>query len=81
VRRVGVREFRDKATQYLAGGEPLVVERHGRPIGFYIPATARRDEELREALKRLEEAVEQVLEESGLTEEELSQAFDLRHKA
>jgi hypothetical protein len=58
----------------------LVVERHGRPIGFYIPAAARRDEELREALKRLEQVVEEVLDQTGLTEEELSQAFDLRRQ-
>lgn len=77
MRHVGVREFRDRATQYLSGGEVLVVERHGRPIGFYIPA-ARRDAELRDALKQLEETVEQVIEESGLNEEELSQAFDPR---
>jgi hypothetical protein len=80
MRRVGVREFRDRATHYLSGDEVLVVERHGRPIGFYIPAASRRDEELREALRRLEQTVEQVLEQSSLTEEELSQAFDLRRQ-
>ena len=41
MRHVGVREFRDHATWYLAGDEVLVVERNGRPIGVYIPAGAR----------------------------------------
>jgi hypothetical protein len=35
---VGVREFRNQATQYLAGDEVLAIERHGQPIGFYISA-------------------------------------------
>ena len=37
MKRVGIREFRDRASQYLASNEVLTVERHGRPIGFYIP--------------------------------------------
>jgi hypothetical protein len=80
MRRVGVREFRDRATKYLAGSEVLVVERHGRPIGFYIPAASKKDEELRTALTRLEDAVERVLAESGLDEAELSALFDLRQQ-
>ena len=33
MRAIGVREFRDQATSILAGGETLVIERHGKPIG------------------------------------------------
>jgi antitoxin (DNA-binding transcriptional repressor) of toxin-antitoxin stability system len=41
VRAIGVREFRDKASSILAGGETLVIERHGEPIGFFVPITAK----------------------------------------
>ena len=37
MKHVGIREFRDRASHYLASREVLTVERHGRPIGFYIP--------------------------------------------
>ncbi len=37
MKQVGIREFRDHATKYLAGDEVLAIERHGQPIGFYIP--------------------------------------------
>jgi hypothetical protein len=80
MQRVGVREFRDRATKYLAGNEILVVERHGRPIGFYIPAASKKDEDLQSALARLEAAVERVLAESGMDEAELSALFDLRRQ-
>ncbi len=53
---VGVREFRDHATKYLAGPETVAVNRHGRVIGFYIPL--KRDEyEVRRAVAQLGQAV------------------------
>jgi antitoxin (DNA-binding transcriptional repressor) of toxin-antitoxin stability system len=81
MKRVGVREFRDHATRYLSQGEILAVERHGRPIGFFIPARASAEEDVRQALERLHRVVEQVLAQSGMTEDELSQALDLNQPA
>ncbi len=81
VKRVGVKEFRDRATGYFKEAEPIAVERHGRLIGFYIPVEPKRtvqDEvELKEALARLDASVKRVLEESGMTEDELADYFDL----
>jgi hypothetical protein len=80
MKRVGVREFRDRATKYLASDEPIAVERHGRPIGFYIPVKRADDEEVREALDALDRAVKQVLEETGMTEDELVRALDISRR-
>lgn len=77
MKRVGIREFRDRASRYLAGGEVLAVERHGKPIGFYIPLRPGTDDEIRVARERLDRAVEQVRAETGLTEDELADMFDL----
>lgn len=77
MKRVGVREFRDRATQYLASDEVLSIERHGQPIGFYIPTGKSRRESFQEALARLEQSVRRVLTETGITEEELVRLFDL----
>ncbi|MGH3089126.1 MAG: hypothetical protein ACRDSJ_17655 [Rubrobacteraceae bacterium] len=81
MKHVGVREFRDRATGFLKEAEPIAIERHGRLIGFYIPVApkrdARRQAELEEALKRLEASVARALEESGMTEDELADYFDL----
>lgn len=79
MRHVGVREFRDKATTWLKGSQPLAVERHGKVVGFYIPVEQPRpeSEQFRAALLKLEQTVEEVLEETGMSEDELAEAFDL----
>ena len=41
MRSVGVREFRDQATSMMGAGETLIIERHGEPIGFYVPIAAK----------------------------------------
>ena len=83
VRHVGVREFRDRATGLLREAEPIAVERHGKVIGFYIPVESKKgnDEELKEALARLDASVKRVLEETGMTEDELAGYFDLSRSA
>ena len=77
MRHVGVREFRDKATTYLSGNEVLSVEKHGRPIGYYIPAPRAGKEERQAAMAQFNVAVQRFLEESGLTEDELADYLDL----
>ena len=77
MKRVGIRDFRDHATRYLADGEVLAIERHGQPIGFYIPVAANPHESFTQALERLERTVQQVLAETGISEDELSRLYDL----
>jgi antitoxin (DNA-binding transcriptional repressor) of toxin-antitoxin stability system len=77
MKSVGVKEFRDHATAYLSGSDAVAVSKHGRVIGLYIPLE-RDDDEARRAVAQLGEAVERVLAETGMTEDELSLKFDLR---
>lgn len=77
MKRVGVRELRDHATGYFAGDEPVAIEQHGEPIGFYIPTGTGNRQSFSRALHPLEEAVQRVLAESGLSEEALSKLYDL----
>jgi len=77
MRHVGVREFRDKATAYLSGNEVLTVEKHGQPIGYYIPVPKVNPVETQEALARFNAAVKRLLNESGMTQEELADFLDL----
>ena len=77
LKSIGVREFRDHATTYLSGSDPVAVSKHGQVIGFYIPLE--RDwEPLQRAVKKLGGTVDRILEQTGMTEEELAQLFDLR---
>ncbi|HZU72731.1 MAG TPA: hypothetical protein VE990_08170 [Acidimicrobiales bacterium] len=71
MRHVGVREFKNQATALMASGETIVVERHGKPIGFFVPLTAKDRQAGREALGELGRVVEDILAKTGLTEDEL----------
>ena len=69
---VGVREFRNHASRYLSGDEPLAVRRHGRVLGFYVPVRQKSDtEELRVALREAQEGLVELRGATGLSEEEL----------
>lgn len=75
MRNVGVRDFRDHATKYLAGDQPLAVERHGKVIGLYFPVRADKDE-ARRALDRIETTVDELLARTGMTEQEFADALE-----
>jgi len=69
---VGVREFRDHASTYLYGDEPLAVRRHGHLLGFYVPVKRKSDaEELRAAMREARDSLAELRRESGLSEKEL----------
>ena len=80
MKSVGIREFRDKASQYLASREVVAVKRHGKLVGFYVPVEQSDEAEIAQALQRLSETVETAKRESGLDEDALSRALDLSQK-
>ncbi len=77
MRSVGVREFRDQATTLMKLGETIRIERHGKPVGFFVPVpTPKHDRrEIDESLDRVGEVVERVLAQTGLDEEDLVRAL------
>ena len=77
LKNVGVREFRDHATAYLSGSDPVAVSKHGRVIGFYIPLD-RDEDEVRRVVSKLGQSVQRILHETGMSEDELAGLFDLR---
>ena len=80
MKSVGIREFRDKASQYLASTEVLAVKRHGKLVGFYLPVEQSDDLEIEQALQRLSKTIDLAKKESGLDEDILSRALDLSQK-
>ena len=77
MKSVGIREFRDKASQYLSSREVVAVKRHGKLVGFYIPVTQSEEIEIEQALQRLNQTVEKAMAESGMDEDTLARALDL----
>jgi len=76
VKHIGVREFRDNASAFLAGSEPVAIERHGHLLGFFIPVKPDPTERQR-ALKRLEKSVQSVIAEGHLSEDDLAKLIDI----
>jgi hypothetical protein len=77
LKNVGVREFRDHATAFLSGTDPIAVSKHGQVIGFYIPVERDREQATR-AIEQLGRTVERLLEDTGMSEDQLAELLDLR---
>lgn len=77
MKAIGIREFRDKASHFLASSEALAIKRHHKIVGFYIPLNASEEIEVKQALARLEQIINSSLIESGLDEKTLSQSLNL----
>lgn len=77
MKHVKSHEFEAHPKESLSSNELLTVVRSGHAIGYYIPSSAGRRRSLLDTLDRLDKAVQQVLAETGLTEDELADFFDL----
>ena len=81
MRAIGVREFRDQATSHpRRAARRLVIERHGEPIGFFVPITAKDRRAGRDALGRLAGLVDDVVTRAGLDEDELVQEISAKRR-
>ncbi len=74
-----VREFRDKATTYFKDEEPILVTRHGKVTGLYLPIEHPESFPLelrKEILIRLGDAISRSLSKKGISEEKLLADFE-----
>ena len=76
MKRIGVREFKTKATALISEEKALVIEKHGKPVGFYIPLPKKDKIEAREAADRLEHTLEGILARTGMTREEFEAEWE-----
>lgn len=73
-----VKEFRDHATQVLRSPGPVMVTRHGKPAGLYIPLESESlTPELRDVvIEMIGQYAQARLKASGVTEEEILEDFE-----
>lgn len=90
MKRVPADEFARHAAEYLEGSEPVSVEKDGEVIGRYVPTPnghasnsagsdeerRRRKTESREAFARLRTVLQEIYDETGLTEDEFADLMD-----
>ena len=80
MKSIGVRQFRDQASHFIASKEIIAIKKHQKIVGFYIPISQSSEDEIQQAFQRLSATVNSALAESGLSEDQLSEAFDLSLK-
>ena len=73
--RIGVRELRERLSEYLESSVPVEVTRHGKTIGFYIPVPKIPTQSERDAMLEAGRRMREELERLGISEEELMTDF------
>jgi antitoxin (DNA-binding transcriptional repressor) of toxin-antitoxin stability system len=75
----GMRELRAKSAALFGSGEPVLVTRHGRVFGVYVPLDEpdRLPDDLRRELAGVVgRHLAKVLERKGVTDKEIAEDFD-----
>ncbi|MDP2827551.1 MAG: hypothetical protein Q8O37_02990 [Sulfuricellaceae bacterium] len=73
--RIGMRELRDKLSEYLESSVPIEVTRHGQTIGFYIPVPKQPGQSEREAMREAGKRMQEELARLGIGEDEVVADF------
>lgn len=73
--KIGVREFRENLAEYLEGGRPLAITRHGETLGFFIPAQKRSRKAEVEAMRAAAKDLDAMIEAWGASEDELMREY------
>jgi len=82
---VGVREFREKLSDYILHSDrPVAVMRHGATVGYFIPTQAERGQEKLRTLRAAGAAVDAMLAKAQASPadiEAIAGEFNARRKA
>jgi hypothetical protein len=76
MKRVGIREFKDRVTTLIAEEKALVIEKRGRAVGFYIPLAKKDVSRAKEETEKLEHVIADILERTGMTREAFEAAWE-----
>ncbi len=84
MKQAGVREFRANTAALISGSEPVLVTRHGKVAGLYIPLEE--PDRLpgglgREIASILGHHISSQLDAKGISEEEILRDFDAYRRA
>jgi PHD/YefM family antitoxin component YafN of YafNO toxin-antitoxin module len=77
---ISTREFRMQLSKYLEHQEPLAISKHGRTIGYYIPAQNPLEQQELEALKIGVQKLQSLLAAQGINEDDVVAEFNVLRK-
>jgi hypothetical protein len=75
LRKIGIREFRNNLAKYLNGTTPIAIMRHGQTVGYFFPTHQEPNKTEHEALKSAAAKLDALLQEKGISEDELVDEF------
>ncbi len=73
--KVGIREFRERLSDYLESKTPVAITRHGATIGIYVPTRPKPSQADLEALRAAGEQMQKLIAAAGTTEDEIVADF------
>jgi len=77
IQSVGIREFQANLHQYTVYYQkPIAITFNGKPVGYFIPALPSPEKEQIEAIKNAQYQLVTMLEESGVTEDDIVAEFN-----
>jgi antitoxin (DNA-binding transcriptional repressor) of toxin-antitoxin stability system len=79
--RIGMRELREKLSEYLESTVPIEVTRHGQTIGFYIPIPKKPSQSERDAMLEAGRRMQEELARLGISEDEVVADFQKWRKS
>jgi len=79
--KVGMREFREKLAGFLESGSPLAIMRHGRTLGYYIPAQKRSRRSELAAMRAAAKQMDEMIASWGASEDELMEEYKAMRRA
>lgn len=79
--RIGMRELREKLSEYLESTVPIEVTRHGQTIGFYIPIPKKPSQSERDAMLEAGRRMQEELTRLGISEDEVVADFQKWRKS
>ncbi len=81
IQSVGIREFRSNLHKYTTQSkQPIAITSNGIRIGFYIPTRPAADKEDFASLRHAAMQMNKMLQDMGVTEEEIVAEFDETRK-
>ena len=80
--KIGIREFRENLAGYLESRTPLAITRHGKTLGFYIPAQKRSRKAELEAMRAAARDLDEMIASWGTTDDKLMDEYkEIRRSA
>jgi antitoxin (DNA-binding transcriptional repressor) of toxin-antitoxin stability system len=73
---VGVQEFQAHLSDYLESDSPVAITQDGRRVGMFIPAPRKPAEVDFPAFAEAGEAVKAMMDEAGVTEDQIIEDFE-----